>query len=276
MNDKLALFFDIDGTLFHGKTKSVLPSTIYCLEKLKNNPNVDMYLSTGRSYSTLGKLKGYIDYFTGLNLTNGQEIYVGGKKISESYLDKDVVKSLLEISEEMNTPLGLITSNDIVMNFFTPRSEDNFTTYIRRDVTNLDHAPFDINIPVMQIWLFATNEEIEIIRTKVENATFLNWGRYGADVISLDSSKANGIVKIQNIFGYKFENLYAFGDGDNDAKMFDVVKTSVAMGNGSQLAKEHATFVTDKIIDDGLYKALVKLGLVEVASKEEQVLWHQS
>ena len=31
MNDRIALFFDIDGTLFDGKTKSILPSTLKAL-----------------------------------------------------------------------------------------------------------------------------------------------------------------------------------------------------------------------------------------------------
>ena len=30
MNQQIALFFDIDGTLFDSKTKSILPSTNIC------------------------------------------------------------------------------------------------------------------------------------------------------------------------------------------------------------------------------------------------------
>ena len=276
MNDKKVIFFDIDGTLFYGAKRTILPSTIFALEQLKANPNIDIYLSTGRSYSTLGKLKEYEHYFTGLNLTNGQELYVNGKKVYESYVDKEIVEKMLEISEEKASPIGLITSDDILMNFLTPVSEKNFTTYIRHDVTNLDHAPFDLNIPVMQIWFFAINEYVDEVIERVPEANVLKWGRYGADIISRDGSKANGIKKLQELFGYKSENLYAFGDGDNDAKMFDVVHTAVAMGNGSQLAKEHATFITDDIQDDGLYNALVKLGLIKEATKEEKELWHQS
>ena len=47
MNERKALFFDIDGTLFDGNTKSVLPSSIDMLNQLKTHPDYDLYLSTG-------------------------------------------------------------------------------------------------------------------------------------------------------------------------------------------------------------------------------------
>ena len=87
-------------------------------------------------------------------------------------------------------------------------------------------------------------------------------GNYGADIIPNGSSKANGINKIVEKMGYKKENMYAFGDGDNDAEMFKVVGTSVAMGNASKIAKDNATFVTDTIDNDGLYRAVKKIGLI--------------
>lgn len=51
-------------------------------------------------------------------------------------------------------------------------------------------------------------------------------------------------------------------NGDNDAFMFKEVGTSVAMGNGSMLAKKSATMITDDISNDGLYKAIKKLNLL--------------
>ena len=40
---------------------------------------------------------------------------------------------------------------------------------------------------------------------------------------------------------------YAFGDGFNDLEMFAEVDYSIAMGNGCDLLKERATYVTDSI-----------------------------
>ena len=43
MNQQIALFFDIDGTLFDSKTKSILPSTKYMLEELRKISRLKVY-----------------------------------------------------------------------------------------------------------------------------------------------------------------------------------------------------------------------------------------
>jgi len=262
MKERIALFFDIDGTLFDGETKSILPKTIEMLNELKKHENYDLYLSTGRSHQTLGTLNQYLSYFKGLNLSNGQEIYFENKLIYEKTICKEDVKQLLELGEKRNYPLGMITDEEVEMNFFTEESYRNFTNYIKAEVKNLNHQPFDLQKKVLQIWMFASNEEIDKTSSLFPNLCFLKWGGYGADIIPMGSSKAEGIKIIQNKMGYKKENMYAFGDGDNDAFMFGIVGTGVAMGNGSKLAKEKASFVTDSIGEDGLYKAVKKLNLI--------------
>ena len=75
MNQQIALFFDIDGTLFDSKTKSILPSTKYMLEELRKRQNYDLYLSSGRSYVTLGTLKPYEKYIDEIILYKWNRVY---------------------------------------------------------------------------------------------------------------------------------------------------------------------------------------------------------
>jgi len=58
--------------------------------------------------------------------------------------------------------------------------------------------------------------------------------------------------------GISTNEMIAFGDERNDISMFDIVGTAVAMGNGSQEAKDHANFITASNDDDGIAKALDK------------------
>ena len=93
--EKVALFFDIDGTLFDGKSKSILPSTIELLDELSKKDNYDIYISSGRSYKTLGIINNYTKYFKGYNLTNGQEIIISGNKYyGQAINEKTLVKIL--------------------------------------------------------------------------------------------------------------------------------------------------------------------------------------
>lgn len=262
MEKRIALFFDIDGTLFDNKTKSVLPSTKHLLELLHKKPNYDLYLSTGRSYDTLGTLKDYLKYFRGFNLSNGQEIYLDDQKFYGPIFDRKTLSNFLEFAKKNNHSVGIISKEKIEMNFFTDKSYQNFTSYIKKEVDNLDHKPYDLNKEVIQLWLFCENEEIKKYLDLFPNLSILNWGYYGADVLPNHSSKARGIKHLQTLMGYETANMYAFGDGDKDVKMFEVVGTSIAMGNGSMLAKEAATLICDDISNDGLYKACVKLKLI--------------
>ena len=197
-----------------------------------------------------------------MNLTNGQEIYINDDIYYGDMIDKKVIEQLLKRASENNISLGLILKDDIVINFFTEESYHNFTNYIKAQVKNLNHQPFDTSKEVLQIWLFASNDIVDEYRKEFTTLDFIDWGNYGADVLPRGLSKANGIKKIADIMGYQKENMYAFGDGDNDAFMFKEVGTSVAMGNGSMLAKKNATMITDDISNDGLYKAIKKLNLL--------------
>ena len=158
MNQQIALFFDIDGTLFDSKTKSILPSTKYMLEELRKRQNYDLYLSSGRSYVTLGTLKPYEKYFKGMNLTNGQEIYMHNDIYYGEGIDKEIIKVFLQRASEQNISLGLILKDEIVINFFNEESYHNFTNYIQARVRNLNHQPFDTSKEVLQIWIFASND----------------------------------------------------------------------------------------------------------------------
>ena len=51
------------------------------------------------------------------------------------------------------------------------------------------------------------------------------------------------------------------GDSENDLPMLEYADISVAMGNGGKEVKEKADYVTDKIDNDGFYKAYKYLKL---------------
>ena len=67
------------------------------------------------------------------------------------------------------------------------------------------------------------------------------------------------IKEVIKYYQYELENTYAIGDGDNDVSMFQQVKHSICMGNGTKLAKEAAEYITDRIEEDGFANELEKI-----------------
>lgn len=72
--------------------------------------------------------------------------------------------------------------------------------------------------------------------------------------------KKDGILKMLEYAGGSPENTVVFGDDYNDLCMFDEKFYCVAMGNACDALKEKADYVTEKNIEDGIYKACEKHG----------------
>ncbi|MCP0886647.1 Cof-type HAD-IIB family hydrolase [Ligilactobacillus sp. WILCCON 0076] len=72
------------------------------------------------------------------------------------------------------------------------------------------------------------------------------------EITSLNATKNNGIAFIQSEENLQKKELAAFGDGENDLKMFECVETSIAMGNASFNVKNKATFITKTNDNNGV------------------------
>ena len=54
----------------------------------------------------------------------------------------------------------------------------------------------------------------------------------------------------------------AFGDGENDITMLDLVGTGIAMGNADEEVKKHADYVTTSVDEDGILLALKHFNII--------------
>lgn len=82
------------------------------------------------------------------------------------------------------------------------------------------------------------------------------------ELLSKNSSKANGLKFIMEYYNLNKDEILAIGDGNNDISMFNIVENSVAMGNSKDEVKKHAKYITDTVYDDGFYNILDKLSII--------------
>jgi hydroxymethylpyrimidine pyrophosphatase-like HAD family hydrolase len=71
-----------------------------------------------------------------------------------------------------------------------------------------------------------------------------------------DVTKSLAILKVLEYFGIDKSEAIAFGDGENDIDMLELVGLGIAMGNGHEKLKLVADFVTRKSGEDGIEFAL--------------------
>ena len=74
------------------------------------------------------------------------------------------------------------------------------------------------------------------------------------DVHHSQGSKANGVKHVAERSG--FEEVIAFGDGDNDISMFEFATESYAMDNADEELKDIATKIIGHHDEDGVARFL--------------------
>lgn len=117
---------------------------------------------------------------------------------------------------------------------------------------------------VFQINAYIKDSEIEMMRQSYPQFSFVKLIDIedGYDIFNKHCSKGSAIRYLRSHQSGKEMEYYAFGDGFNDLEMFAEVDYSIAMGNGCDLLKERATYVTDSIHENGIYNALKNLKLI--------------
>ena len=82
------------------------------------------------------------------------------------------------------------------------------------------------------------------------------FGAKAGEMMMKGVSKGAAIKDFMKSIGEPIENAYAFGDSTNDIEMLKMAGTAIAMGNGAELVKAVADYVTDTVDNDGLYNAM--------------------
>ena len=142
MDQRYALFFDIDGTLVSFKTHEIPPSTILALTQAKANGS-RVYIATGRPpiiITNLGAIEHLID---GYITTNGALCYVGDELVGCQPIDKDDVMTCVEDSKAKGYSLIIVGRKDVAVLDHSGDVDRIFRQMLA--VKNLDKAsPLDV------------------------------------------------------------------------------------------------------------------------------------
>ena len=97
----------------------------------------------------------------------------------------------------------------------------------------------------------------------LKNCKATRWNDYGMDIFCASGGKTAGIREYLEANHILLEETMAFGDGENDMDMLKFVHIGVAMGNSEDAVKDCADYVTASVDDDGIFKALKELNIID-------------
>lgn len=258
-----AVFFDVDGTLVSFKTHRVPQSTLEAIKKLQAK-GIKVFVATGRHPSILteGNNVHEID-FDGFVTLNGQYCFTkDGKVIYENNICREDIVALLEFLKENRFPCAFVEDRDTYMNYI-----DDVVVNLLKSV-NVPLPPIEDIERAKDGKVFQLNPYIPVefeaeVMKVLPNCEATRWSPTFIDVIPAGGGKHVAIQKIMEYYGYKKDEIMAFGDGGNDKTMLMTAGIGVAMGNANEDVKEIADYVTKSVDNDGVLNALKHFNVIE-------------
>ncbi|GMA08404.1 haloacid dehalogenase [Tetragenococcus halophilus subsp. flandriensis] len=250
-------FFDLDGTLLN-KQSQISQGNLKLLKQLEEQGYLSVVVS-GRSPIEIEEITQETTINSYVSM-NGQYVVLENEVFANHQIDNFLIAELLGFAERLGHPVSCYTPTEYRINFIDEATKKLYT---------LDNAPlpkidpyFYKTVGVNMLYLFSENTAHDhILQERFnETLTFYRDSPFSLAIVNKNRSKKAGIKELlENLKITDKANTYAFGDGNNDISMFEVVNHSVAMGNADENVKQAADLVTLNHEKEGIEFALRKL-----------------
>lgn len=259
----MLIFFDIDGTLIGEETHIMPESAKGAIRRARENGHICM-INTGRSKKLVGPdITGLVE-FDGFVMGCGTMItYRGETLLHKTFLEEEArriidglqryrIDAVLEGSEN-----NFCDSDDRI---FTETFRQFIHRFDRLQYEGYEKAPGHFD----KFYAYADSaEKMNAFRREFEALLDFVDRRGGYfEITPKGCSKASAMRFVSEKLGIPMSRTVAVGDSSNDIPMLACAGIGIAMGNASEEVKEFADFVTASVEEDGIRKALSRLGVL--------------
>lgn len=259
------VFFDVDGTLIDCRKGIEAPSvkTKESIAKLRENGYLTI-MCTGRPMSFLGEellnigLDGYIT-------SNGTYIELNSKPIFDDAIRKEKMSEIIDFLNERNIDYLLEGQVKSYINSFETEGSKRVLDGFALPIENITDQWHRDHISISKIVVVDNNQDTfkEVFSFYGEEFVFMQHpGQTSYDMYRKGCTKAYGIEYLIKELGIDKENTYAFGDGENDIEMFELVAHGIAMGDSHPDLLKHAYDTTDNVKNEGIAKYLERTKMI--------------
>ncbi|UOP04411.1 Cof-type HAD-IIB family hydrolase [Conchiformibius kuhniae] len=257
------VFFDIDDTLYVKQQRCIPDSARLAIKRLREK-GIIAAIASGRSPSVLPLAVRELADECGMELMvliNGQYIARKGVKIHGFPMRRETCAEVAAALAKLGVNYAFVSENDLAV----AREEAALTAAARAlGLPYVVDARHFLRHDVYQMLAFFPPEQDDAVRAVLpEGLKTVRWYEYGVDILDEHGSKARGIAAALDALGLTMADAMAFGDGANDVEMLQAVGFGVAMGNAAPALKRIADYTAPPIDEDGIYRALCDLGVIE-------------
>ena len=260
--DRKIIFFDIDGTIYDPGI-GVPGSTRQALERLKDRGHIPV-VCTGRPRCTVFPEITSLS-FKGVIAGAGTYLEYEGQALRNLELPQETVEKALALLAEAGCP-ALLEGTEYL---YYDREKDGPKTFgilermLRQYPERLKASGPQAQIGKITVALQNPPGFWERLPALEKLFTVIRYeGKPVAELVPRGMSKARGIETLFDYLEIPWENTFAFGDGPNDREMLQDVRYGVAMGNSEGSVLAAAEYKTERMEQDGVWKALERFGLL--------------
>lgn len=263
MADKKAVFFDIDGTLYMAG-KPPVPSAAEAIRKIRENGHL-AFICTGRSRALIPQTPILDMGFDGIVGACGAYGEYQGRELFHKSLDREQLDELIQAFRKYKIMYILEGTEYIYYDEETAEGmeEDWYLRYVMESMgkrfvsvqkaENIDACKASINAK--------DSDPAELYESLGEHFEIMKHVFGVAEFVPKGYTKAKGIELVCKELGMECTDTIAVGDSINDVDMLKYAGIGICMGNGSELAKACADYITADIFDDGIYRAMEHFAL---------------
>jgi Cof subfamily protein (haloacid dehalogenase superfamily) len=269
------LCIDMDGTLLNRK-KIVSEYTKNAIRKA-HELGVHVVIATGRVYNNAAFYSNLIGVKSPVIASNGAIIKekTEDKVIYKNKLGAYNLKKIIDICEKHKLKVNLNTHNSIIC---SSRFVYIITKYLfLKSMINAEDGKMNIkymSTDKLLKYIEKNDEDIikcEIINIneqklngskedfkKVKTLEIVSSSKKNIEITSSCVSKGQAVEALAKYYNIKRDEIITIGDSQNDLSMIEYAGLGVAMGNGTELVKSKADYITDTNDNDGVAKVIDK------------------
>lgn len=260
----MVVFFDIDGTVVDYETQIIPDSVVEAIRLLKQNGHLPI-VNTGRPIGHVDPRVQKLD-FSGWICSCGMELILDGEMIYQDYPSQQECRKILKLSHDCRMAIQTEGHDSLLFDADMPYLPQALREAERLAAQGLRVEPFR-NCEYPGFIKFVTYDTPGCDRERFlrETAPYFD-GVFRAhtmiEFVKKGHSKAEGMERFLSRLHVAKEETFAIGDSENDLPMFAMAGTTICLGDGVEAAKQQADYVTDPVLNDGVFNALRHFGLI--------------
>ena len=264
MNQPMAVFFDIDGTLLPDWRETIPAETMAAVRAAQANGHLCI-LNTGRA---LGTVDAHLldDGFDGIISGVGTRAVFHGERLWEHLVEPVIGRHIIEAARVCGVKVVLEGNEATAYDtrYFPPTEAERklLDAYRKMGRKIVELGEEDSFSPAKFIVSPEHGGDQARFYSMIEGFSVIDYGNGWAEVVPEGYNKGSAMLRILDHLGLPVERSIAVGDSENDVPMLSLTPNSVAMGNGK--AKEApVSFVTRPCREGGIPHILRHFGLID-------------